>query len=208
MTPYENLNRVLNALTDGISLALGEQFVGFYLQGSFAVGDFDEHSDCDFIAATRRELSAEEVASLNALHDRIFHLPHEWAKHLEGSYFSEAALLAPPSLPLWYLDHGSSSLIRSDHCNTLVVRSILERHAITLYGPPAKTLVNPVPTAALKDEIRQTMHSWGHEILANPRQYANRFYQGYIVLNYCRMWHDLETGRVGSKTAGANWAKG
>src|SRR5881394_3229149 len=33
------------------------------------------------------------------------------------------------------------------------------------------------------------------------------FHQGYIVLNYCRMLHDLVEGRPGSKRAGAEWAK-
>ena len=41
----------------------------------------------------------------------------------------------------------------------------------------------------------------------DPEPWANRFYQGYIVLNYARMLHDLVVGRPGSKRAGAEWAK-
>ncbi len=51
------------------------------------------------------------------------------------------------------------------------------------------------------------MCDWGQQILAEPEPYNNRFYQTYIVLNYCRMLHDLRTGRVGSKRAGAEWAR-
>jgi predicted nucleotidyltransferase len=49
-TPYPELNRVLKALVEGIQSILKDNFVGAYLQGSFAVGDFDIHSDVDFIA--------------------------------------------------------------------------------------------------------------------------------------------------------------
>src|SRR3990170_6454454 len=45
------------------------------------------------------------------------------------------------------------------------------------------------------------------QILANPARYSNRFYQGFIVLSYCRMLHDLHIGHPGSKREGAKWAK-
>ncbi len=51
------------------------------------------------------------------------------------------------------------------------------------------------------------MRNWGQEILTHPDHYCNRFYQTYIVLNYCRMLHDLRNGFPGSKRAGAKWAK-
>ena len=44
-------------------------------------------------------------------------------------------------------------------------------------------------------------------ILSHPDDYNNRFYQGFIVLNYCRMLHDLQRVSPGSKLAGAQWAK-
>ncbi|UCC99695.1 MAG: DUF4111 domain-containing protein, partial [Phycisphaerales bacterium] len=48
---------------------------------------------------------------------------------------------------------------------------------------------------------------WGKEILSNPERFNNRFYQSFIVLSYCKMLYDLHTGEVGSKRAGAEWAK-
>jgi hypothetical protein len=35
----------------------------------------------------------------------------------------------------------------------------------------------------------------------------NRFYQGFAVFHYCRSLHALHTGVVGSKRAGAEWAR-
>ncbi|PYP78122.1 MAG: hypothetical protein DMD35_12525 [Gemmatimonadetes bacterium] len=208
-TPYPELNDVLDELVAGVETALGDAFVGACLQGSFAVGDFDRHSDVDFVVAVRDELSDDHISALQAMHDRIYGLASEWAKHLEGSYFPITTLrdYRRSGRPLWYLDHGSRSLVRSDHCNTTVVRWVVREYGIPLAGPNPASLVDPIPVEALRAEIAHTMRSWGEEILDQPDKYRNRFYQGFIVLSYCRMLHDLIEGRPGSKRAGAEWAK-
>jgi hypothetical protein len=208
-TPYAELNAVLAALVHGAQAAIGDAFVGAYLQGSFAVGDFDQHSDVDFIVVVRDELTDNQVAALQAVHGRLWNLESEWAKHLEGSYFPVAVLRdwREARSPLWYLDHGSQVLVRSSHCNTAVVRWVVREWGITLAGPPPASLVEPVPIAVLREWMREVMLDWGRQILDDPAPYRNRFYQGYIVLSYCRMLHDLVEGRPGSKRAGAEWAK-
>ena len=207
-TPYPALNAVLAELLTGVRGALGDTLVGAYLQGSFAVGDFDEHSDVDFIVVVRDEPTPAQVAELQAVHGRVYDAPSEWAKHLEGSYVPAAVLrdYGARGTLLWYLDHGSRALVRSDYCNTIVVRWVLREHGIALAGPPAAPLVDPIPVHALRQEIGETMRRFAGEIFAHPERYRNRFYQGYLVLNYCRMLHDLVEGRPGSKRAGAEWA--
>ena len=208
-TPYNELNGVLRVLVTGVLQALGGTFVGAYLRGSFAVGDFDEHSDVDFIVVIHDELSDSQVESLQALHGSVYDLESEWAKYLEGSYFPSSVLrdASRCDTPLLYLDHGRRSLIRSTHCNTILVRSVVREMGVTLAGPDPATLIDPIPVDVLRNEIRATMLDWGREVLASPERYANRFYQGYLVLNYARMLHDLVVGRPGSKRAGAEWAK-
>ena len=208
-TPYPDLNTVLDELVDSVRTVLDEKLIGAYLQGSFAVGDFDQNSDVDFIIAIADELSAAQVRELQVMHDRIYSLPCPWAQHLEGSYFPVDVLRSASKTggDLWYLDHGARSLIRSDHCNTLVVRSTVRDFGVALYGPDPASLVDPVSVEILRREIYNTMHEWGNEILSNPEKFSNRFYQGYLVLNYSRMLHDLERGRPGSKREAAEWAK-
>jgi hypothetical protein len=108
---------------------------------------------------------------------------------------------------LWYLDHGARSLIRSDHCNTMLVRWIVRERGVILAGPSLHNHLDPISREELKDEIVETLTTWGRQILADPEPYNNRFYQSFIVLNYCRMLHDLRRGQPGSKREGAEWAK-
>lgn len=208
-TPYPELNIVVRDLVDSVQDILSTHFVGAYLQGSFAVGDFDMHSDVDFIIVIQEAPSDAQIQALQVMHERIYGLAISWAQHLEGSYFPKEFLRhsAHCGQRLWYLDHGSRSLIQSDHCNTIVVRWVVREHGITLAGPPPATLVDPIPVERLRKEIMATITGWGQEIIAHPDHFNNRFYQSFIVLNYCRMLHDLHTGFPGSKLAGAEWAK-
>ncbi len=208
-TPYRELNKVLRELVHSIAHILGRHFIGAYLQGSFAVGDFDIHSDVDFVVAIEAELSEEHVHALNKMHSRIYDLDIAWAKHLEGSYFPQDILRhsSQAGQPLWYLDHGSRTLIQSDHCNMLLVRWVVREHGVTLAGPPPASLIDPIPVAHLREEILATITGEGREILKSPGSYNNRFYQVLVVLNFCRMLHDLHRGFPGSKAAEAQWAK-
>ena len=166
-TPYSDLNQVLQELVARVSHAIPRQLVGIYLQGSFAVGDFDEHSDADFIVVTERELEPPEVGLLQSCHRDLYDLESSWAKHLEGSYFPKALLATTEhrGVPLWFLDHGASSLVLSDHCNTAVVRTVLRDCGVALVGPPLASLVAAVPVSELRSEIRAAILEWGHEIL-------------------------------------------
>ena len=178
-------------------------------QGSFAVGDFDQHSDVDFIVVVEEDMTSSQVGALQEMHDQVYQFNSEWAKHLEGSYFPREILRDHSKIgkQLWYLDHGARSLLRSDHCNTIVVRWIVREKGVNLAGPPPKTLVDPISEELMRAEIFETITKWGKEILGDPSQYNNRFYQSFIVLSYCRMLHDLYRGYPGSKREGAEWVK-
>ncbi|MCU0725671.1 MAG: hypothetical protein MUE73_07775 [Planctomycetes bacterium] len=208
-TPFPGLNDVLGELARAMDAVFGAGLVGVYLQGSFAVGDFDEHSDADFIVVTKGEPTGAQVRMLRAEYGRVFDLEDPWAKHLEGSFLPEEVLRdrRRAGEPVWYFDHGHRDLGRSDHCNTLVVRQTLREHGVRLVGPPPAALIDPIPLPALRGEIRATAIRWGRAILGEPHRWANRFYQGYLVLNYSRMFHDLLAGSVGSKRTGAEWMK-
>lgn len=208
-TSFPELNQILDGLVFRLRTVLEDKLIGAYLQGSFAVGDYDRHSDVDFIVVLEGELTSRQVDRLQETHARVYQLGSTWAQHLEGSYFPREVLrdTSRAGEDLWYLDHGAQHLIRSDHCNTLLVRWIVREMGVTLVGPPPETLLDPISSRALREEIYHTLAGWGEEVLGNPEPFRNRFYQGYLVLNYARMLHDLRRGRPGSKCEGAAWAK-
>lgn len=208
-TPFKELNQVLNAFVQRLGKILGNSLIGVYLQGSFALGDFDQHSDVDFIVAIKDELLEDQVDALQEMHDKVYRLESEWAKHLEGSYFPRNILESyrNEGTDLWYLDHGASSLVRSDHCNTALVRWVVREKGVVLAGATPTSLIMPIPTEILRSEMHETLISWGNEILEDPSRFKNHFYQAFIVLSYCRMLHDIYRGYPGSKLEGAEWAK-
>jgi predicted nucleotidyltransferase len=208
-TPDPALNAVLHELVTSAKDILADNFIAAYLQGSFALGDWDVHSDVDFVVAIDHDVTEQELSALQMMHGRIYELDPHWAQHLEGSFIPLEILRRedPSRRPLWFLSNASRELERSDHDNTLVVRWVTREHGITLAGPPPDTLIDPVAPDALRREVLRDMRAWARQILADPEQMNNRWYQPFAVLSYCRMLYTLDTGRVTSKPKAATWAQ-
>ncbi len=230
-TPFGELNQVLLYWMSGVHKALQQNLLGVYLQGSFALGDFTEKSDADFIVVTEQDLSIQELADLARLHKDIHTLPFlTWRNALEGSYVpqplfknltftprdppgeSRSADWRDPGLadqparvyPFWYLDHGSDTLVRSEHDNNQVVRWILREHGVVLSGPDPKTLINPVTADALREEALETL---SRSLAAGMEPMNMRIWQAFWVILFCRILHTLQKGEVTSKRAAAAWAQ-
>lgn len=206
-TLFADLNAVLGELLASVRAILGENFCGAYLQGSFAVGDPDVHSDVDLVIVTEDEVSDTQLDELQAMHKRIYALEVPWAQHLEGSYISRESLrrLDPSRPPYLYLDNGANELIWDNHCNTEVVRWSLRERGVVLTGPDPKDLVDPVSAAQLRREVLTTMHEWADWAKAPD---MSRWRQPTLILSYCRMLHTLSVGRVASKREAGEWALG
>lgn len=208
-TSNSELNAVLHEFVASVQQILNKNLVSIYLQGSFAIGDWDMDSDVDFLIATEHEVPDVDLPALQAMHTRIYNLESEWAKHLEGSYFPKGILKIgdPSKAKLLYLDNTHDKLIMSDHDNTLVVRWVVRVYGITMAGCDPKDLIDPVSADDLRQEIFTTMHEWAEEIFTGQWEMNNRWAQPFAVLSYCRMLHTLNSGRIASKLSGAQWAK-
>jgi hypothetical protein len=230
-TPFADLDSLLEEFVAGVRAALADNFRAAYLQGSFALGDSDEHSDVDFIVVTEREPSAGELAALLGVHERIYASPNHWARRLEGSYAPVAILRrwalsprdppgeprpddwadpetggrAPRVYPFWFLNNGAKTLVRSEHDNTRVVRWILREHGVALAGPSAHELVESVSSHDLGLEIAEMLQSLSGELDAKHNMKL-RWQQAFVALLCGRMLHVLETGAIGSKRAAVDWA--
>ncbi len=231
-TPYAELNAVLARLVSAAYDQLGDNLVGAYLQGSFALGDFDESSDVDAFIVTRGDITAHALPALQALHGQIHELPSTWAQRLELSYVPAAVLRRkdgqprdPPGeprcddwadpgtsglpasvYPFWFLGNGERALVRSEHDNTQVARWILRESGVVLAGPPPAELIDLVAADALRAEVRETLALVLRMTLDEGLALEQRWLPAFFVLLACRMLHSLETGRVTSKQAAAAWA--
>ena len=100
---------------------------------------------------------------------------------------------APPlAYPFWYLDHGSDTLVRSEHDNSQVVRWCLREKGVVLAGPDPATLVDPVSPAALKAEVRRTMDlclAVGHVLVERSVELHGVFALG--LCTQCDVIHHL-----------------
>jgi Domain of unknown function (DUF4111)/Nucleotidyltransferase domain len=204
-TGYQELDELLEEFAASAGSILGENLVGLYLQGSFALGDADEDSDVDWIAVVEDELTDDQVVDLQAMHRRLFGLDTPWAQHLEGSYIPRALLpgLDPERTELWFLDNGASELVRDNHCNTAVVRWVVRERGVALAGPDPKELVDPVSPEALRDEMPTAMREWAEWARTIP---MSRRAVTLLVVSFCRILQTLETGTVTSKKGAGKWA--
>jgi hypothetical protein len=205
---------VLQRLVAGVESVLGSNFLGAYLVGSLATGDFDLDSDVDFLILTNAELSDAEVQSLQQVHVDIHALGSYPAEHLEGSYISADSLKQTDLVgvePLWFVDNGSTLLERSIHDNRWHVRWVLRERGITIIGPDPKTLLPPVRTEALRSEavaaIRELKSRFVAEIDQPLGWFNTRFGQSFAVLTCCRMLYTYKKGTVQSKLSAVKWAE-
>src|SRR5256885_2343385 len=183
LTPYPELDSVLTKLGQRISEALIDNFIGVYLQGSLAIGDFDMTSDVDFIVVTKEDLDEDQVKSVQDVHNQTYDQNNRWVTRLEYSFFPSKVLSSASSpyqngvanrsegRKLWYFDNGHKTITRSDHCNTLVTRWTVREKGMIVIGPDPKTLIAPIDPNDLRNEIRETVVGWGNEITEDPKQY-------------------------------------
>lgn len=219
LTDYPELDKVFYELAETYKKDLGDNFVGLYIQGSLAVGDFDMTSDVDFEVIINRELTPEELEKIQKIHTIFRNKDSKWVQHLEYSFFplpkfkqnssryENGKINDSEERKLWYFDNGARTMEKSDHDNTLVVRWEVREKGIAVLGPDPKTLIRPITPNDLRKEIKEFHIGWIPGFIANPDPWKNRFHQVFFVLHFSRALQDLEEGKITSKKEGMEWAK-
>lgn len=208
--PLAELAGVTAYLTAGARTALGKNFLGAYLLGSFALGAGDEHSDVDFLIVTVDAVDTRQESALRALHAAFPDQPQHWAQHLEGSYVPAAALRRPGRPPgRWlYVDNGSPRLEFSSHDDTAVLRWVMRSSGIVLDGPAPTSLLDPVDPADIRAESAGSLQRWARRLVDGAAGLDSAWEQQHTVLAVCRCLYSLSTGEVTSKVRSGRWAVG
>lgn len=211
LTPYPEVNTILQELYSRVTKSLGSRLIGMYLDGSLANGDFDEDSDIDFVIVTDKEISGELFLELKAMHERLAKIDSPFAVQLEGSYISLQGLRHyDPEHALYpNIERGHGETLKMVNHNDwwIIHRYILHERGITLIGPAPQTLIDPVSPDDLRRAMLSILDGWATDILHNPDLMNSRGYQSYVVLSLCRILYTLQHGDVVSKPVAAQWAK-
>lgn len=196
-------------LLRSVQAILGDGFLGLYLYGSLASGDFDpERSDIDFVVVTDGALPADLVAALEAMHARLWAGGGKWALKLEGAYVPRGALrrydAASAARPC--VNEGRFYLAREEP-DWIIQRHVLREQGVVVAGPPLAPLIDPVSPEDLRGAVRGYLREWWAPMLDDPVRLRSREYQAYAVLSMCRAVYTLEHGAIVSKSAAARWAQ-
>jgi Domain of unknown function (DUF4111) len=186
---------------------LGENLVGIYLTGSFALGGGDAASDCDFLVVKDGPLSGDEERALRKLHEEIPGWPGYWASNLEGSYAPRADLETLDALrrPWLFVDRGRREMEWSSHCNAEDVRWVVVNRPHVLVGTDPREFCCDVPARVLQDAMRPQIET----LLDDVRSWAPFdiiWTQRYLLETACRMLYTLEHGEVITKPRALDWA--
>lgn len=206
-TGFPELNDLLTKFVSAVRSILVENLVGVYLTGSFALGDGDAASDCDFLVVTVGRLSRDQERSLRQLHEEILTWPSYWAYNLEGSYAPKADLQRLEALgrPWLYVNRGGREMEWSAHCNTEDVRWVLRERSLILDGADPRSFACEIPASLLQRRMRPQIESFLEDLLTWA-SFEISWTQRYAVETGSRMLYTLERGEVVSKQVALDWA--
>ena len=183
LTPYPEVNVLIQELLESAQAVLADHFVGMYLDGSLTSGDFNQDSDIDFVVVTDADISGSLFTALQAMHDRIATTDSPWAIQLEGSYISRHALRRyDPAHALHpNIERGKGERLKMARHDRIwaVHRYILRKRGITLSGPAPQTLIDPISPDELSQAMLESLQGWATHFLNHPAQLSSRGYQSY-----------------------------
>jgi len=211
ITPYPDVEEILNTLLVEAQAVLKERFVGLYLYGSLSSGDFNPvSSDIDFLIVTAEMLDEKTVEDLEKMHQRIWDTGLKWALKLEGSYLPLGHLPRYEKTDTVYptVNEGKFYLGRHDS-DWIIQRHIIREGGLTLVGPDPKTLIDPVSSEDIRGAVMGFLDGWWFPMLDELPWLKNRGpeYHAYAILTMCRTLHALEHGTIVSKPEAAKWAQ-
>lgn len=208
ITPDPEVKSLLQALADRAQIVLGDHFVGLYLYGSLASGDFNpQTSDIDFVVVTDADLAEELIHDLEALHVRLWNSGLKWAAKLEGAYVPLLTLRRhnPTAAPCPTINEGKFYVDRLGS-DWIIQRYILREYEARVCGPSLKSSIDPVTPDDLRRAVASVLQGWWRSVLDDPHFIRNREYEAYAALTMCRALYALEYGDIVSKPAAARWA--
>ena len=208
-TPFPEINAILSELLMNVQIILGNSFIGLYLHGSLANGDFNpQTSDIDFLVVTDGSLAIETFSKLKRMHAILFASRIAWSQKLEGAYIPKNDLRRhdPAHAPIPWLGMDGHFAMETLGSDWIIQRWILREKGLVIIGPPLVDLIDPVYPDDLREAVRLSLREWWSPPFPSSQRFENSEYQVYAVLTMCRSLYMLEHGCVASKPEATRWA--
>lgn len=200
------VSRLLDSLLTGIRTALGDNFVGAYVCGSLALGNFDpETSDIDVLIVTERRVSDADIEALRPVHERVSPATNVSGRPYEAYYVDRQTirrfepgqqhLKAAADEPFYLIPHRQAWVFE---------RWAVREHGIVLAGPEPKTLIDPVSAddlrSAAASDLATRLRNWssGAWPMEEIMQFAAQLHE---VETVCRALYTIGAGKMISKRA-------
>ncbi len=206
-TSYSHINELLDNLLSQLQHVLEKKLIGLYLYGSLVLGDFDPTiSDIDLVAALSSDIDEKEFEALQKMHTALATTRKEWDDRIEVCYISVTALKTVRSRTsqIANISPGEPFHRRESRKEWLTDWYLVREKGVTLFGPPPKTLIEPIS----KEEFLQAVtdqtkawREWIHDIQHNRKS------QAYAILTMCRALYAYKNGEQVSKKQAAMWAE-
>ncbi len=212
-TPHADVNGVLRDLLAQVQTILGAHFVGMYLSGSLALGDFDPRSsDIDVVVVTDSALSDDLFAALQDMHARFDESRSPWAAKVEAVYIPRDALRhsAPTSARYPQIEKGGTLVMDNLESGWIFQCYTLREHGVVMAGPDPRTLIDPVAPSDMRRAVAAIPRLWLEQAHHDPAWLAwlhQRGHLAFVVLTLCRLLYTLDSGAVASKPSAARWAE-
>lgn len=207
LTPYAEVNNLVDTLRSDIGDVLGDKLVGIYIFGSLVTGEFDlDLSDIDLAAALAADLDDTELARLERMHAAIATVNPRWDDRIEVGYITTELLRTfDPRGTIAVISPGEPFHLREANASWLFNLHVLREQGLVLCGPSPRSLIAPIPPDDLARALRGAMRKWQAwipeaEPVMRPKP------QAYVVLTMCRALYAHAHGASVSKRQAARWA--
>jgi hypothetical protein len=204
VTPYPDVNELLNQLLAHLQDILGAKLVGLYLYGSLVSGDFDPGlSDVDLLAVLSSELTGEAFERLHEMQNGLVAARPQWDDRIEIAYLPAMALktFRTETSPIAIISPGEPFHIKDAGREWLINWYLVREQGVALFGPSPKTLIDPIPKEEYIRTVQEHTKAWAEWL----HDAHTRKSQAYAILTFCRALYAYRHGEQVSKRRAARW---
>jgi hypothetical protein len=213
LTGYDDVDHVLGWFLERVRALFGVEFVGMYLYGSLALGDFDSaNSDIDFVVVADAEYDSGVIEALRDMHAAFEGSGSPKAGRIEAVYTDREGLRRFPASDNAYpqVEADRGFFVEPLEMGWIFQCWTLRERGVVLAGPHPSTTIPPLDPDALRRAAAPVALMWQRAAREDPTWIPwlrDRPSMSFVVLTLCRLLYTLDTAQVASKPAAARWAQ-